>query len=179
MYFLGKGVPVDYTEAEYWLTMGAKRGNAEAQATLGIAYLHSLEHKKDLSKAVKLLQPAATKDHSPTAQSILGQIYLGFYCKQMVNITKAYQWLSKAAMGGDADAQLYLSLMYADGVGIEKNKAKAAYWRQKAFAQPVVNLNSTSKWVKSKMASGATVYLAAKYGGGGVYSLKGLASNKR
>ncbi len=38
MYYLGKGVPKDYTEAFTWLSLAAEQGNSSAQTMLGSMY---------------------------------------------------------------------------------------------------------------------------------------------
>lgn len=40
-----------------------------------------------------------------------------------------------AAEGGNADAQYYTGVMYADGQGVERNYAEAVKWYEKAAAQ--------------------------------------------
>jgi len=49
--------------------------------------------------------------------------------------TKAVDWFTKSAEQGNAEAQYNLGLMYANGQGVLRDKAKAAEWLKKAAAQ--------------------------------------------
>ena len=49
--------------------------------------------------------------------------------------TKAFEWFSKAAEQGDADAQFSLGVMYSEGQGVGQNYEKAFEWYSKAAVQ--------------------------------------------
>ncbi|MCF8498032.1 MAG: hypothetical protein K9G32_06285 [Sphingomonadaceae bacterium] len=48
---------------------------------------------------------------------------------------EAAKWSCKAADHGHANAQYNLSLMYAEGQGVERNLSLALYWRKLATEQ--------------------------------------------
>ncbi len=51
------------------------------------------------------------------------------------NESKAFGWYAEAAARGDADSQMIIAAMYAEGRGVAKNEAKAVAWYQKAADQ--------------------------------------------
>ena len=53
------------------------------------------------------------------------------------NKIKAFEWVSKAAEQGDADAQSYLGTMYLLGNGVLQNKRTAFDWHSKAAEQGI------------------------------------------
>ena len=51
------------------------------------------------------------------------------------NSEQAVYWFEQAANHGDADAQYYLGVSYANGEGVVKNYKLAVYWYEKAANQ--------------------------------------------
>ena len=62
------------------------------------------------------------------AQCHLAGLYFMGYGGVSRNIKIAAKWYHKAALGGDAWAQLNLAMMYAEGMGMPKNYVKAYAW---------------------------------------------------
>ncbi|MBR3944530.1 MAG: sel1 repeat family protein, partial [Akkermansia sp.] len=60
---------------------------------------------------------------------------------------------TKAANGGDADAQMYLSLAYYYGEGTEQNLTEAYKWAQKAEAQGHEDAEALLKKINCNIAS--------------------------
>ena len=48
------------------------------------------------------------------------------------NYRSAFQWYAKAAELGNVDAHYQLSILYAEGQGVEKDRAKEIYQREEA-----------------------------------------------
>ena len=48
---------------------------------------------------------------------------------------EAVKWYRKAAEQGDADAQVFLGLMYRNGKGVQQDYAEAVKWVRKAAEQ--------------------------------------------
>jgi hypothetical protein len=49
--------------------------------------------------------------------------------------SEAARWFRMAAVAGNAEAQVYLGVMYARGDGVAKNRDEAVSWLRKAAAQ--------------------------------------------
>lgn len=59
------------------------------------------------------------------------QVDLAYEYYEQGNHAKAFEWYTKAANQGDADAQYTLGLMYEEGKGVRQNKSTAKrYFRQ-------------------------------------------------
>jgi TPR repeat protein len=56
----------------------------------------------------------------------------------------AFRCLLAGAAGGDFGCQLNLGVFYAEGTGVRRDLAKAAYWSRKAFRNPTVTPDSRS-----------------------------------
>ncbi len=74
MYYYGKGVPRDYTEAAKWFRMAANWGHAGAQSSLGRMYEKGQGVPQDYAEALRWIRLAADQGH-PGAQRGLGRIY--------------------------------------------------------------------------------------------------------
>ena len=85
--------------------------------------------KNCLEKEIENLEHLAKQNYAP-AQSELGFIY---YKNQ--NYKTAAFWYLKAALQGDAFAQLNLGFMHFNGLGVPKNYEQAFYWFQQAALQ--------------------------------------------
>jgi TPR repeat protein len=59
LYFKGKGVPLDYTKAMFWLRSAADRNDSYAQYNLGWAYESGEGVPKDRQEAIKWYGKAA------------------------------------------------------------------------------------------------------------------------
>ena len=63
----------------------------------------------------------------------MGQAYL-FGKGVDEDVMVAAGWFYRAGLQGQADAQLRLGYMYANGIGVEPNRDRAALWLEKARA---------------------------------------------
>jgi uncharacterized protein len=125
----GLGVEVDLTQAQYWFSKAANKGNADAQLALGLL----LFEDQKLAEGLPYLDSAAQAGNM-TAQYNLGLYYSGIYNTE-ANWVSAATWFQKAADQGMADAQYNFALLFVDGRGVEKNSVKAASWFGKAALQ--------------------------------------------
>jgi uncharacterized protein len=111
----------------------AQRGDAKAQALLGLMYEEGVGTPKDYAEALHWLQLGARKGDA-TAQNNLGVLYFkGLGVKE--DDGEALQWFQRAAGQGLASAQGNLGLMYGRGQGTPKDYAKALEWFKKAAEQ--------------------------------------------
>lgn len=102
LYWQGKGVEQDYTQAAKWLKLAIASGHIKAQLKLGFLYLQGKGVNKDETEARNRFVIAA--DHGfIDAQYNLGMLYLMGIGGEK-NISKAKYWLKQAALQGDGFA---------------------------------------------------------------------------
>ncbi len=145
-------------EAAKWFLKSAKRGNAAAQAIMGIWYQDGLGVDKNPLLAEKWFSESASQGLI-SSQTSLGKMYR---YGESPDIQEALRWFRKAAEGGDKEAQYELGMMYQEGKGIEQDYAKAEKWlmlaadqgnddaKKKHASLAVKNRNKVPKEVASK-----------------------------
>lgn len=88
----------------------------------------ALDHE-DLDVAIKLYHQAAELNYTPA------QVSAGEFAESGGFSEEAVGWFLMAATQGDAAGQYDLARMYASGIGIEKDDAKALYWFRRSAAK--------------------------------------------
>lgn len=104
LYYLGRGVPVDWGEAQVWFRKAAAQGRADAQVKLGVMCFLGQGMPRDLFESVKWFRMAAEQGE------IIAQYCLGAMYAQGKGVPKdlveAYGWFLQALAGGDANAAM-------------------------------------------------------------------------
>lgn len=122
-----EGVPQDHQKALDYLIEAGKQGNAVALSTYGARLLNGDPDtkespklvKKNVEEALKMFNDSATKGLA-AANRILGQIYEngvgpdGADVKQ--DVTKAFEYFTKAANGNDPQALFRLGNAFETGI---------------------------------------------------------------
>ena len=141
MYGIGAGVSLNEAESQKWLRKAAENGHVDAQYELGVMY--SFE---DEDESMAWFMKAAEQGHAD-AQYDLGMTYF-----RNEKYSDASKWFIMAAEQNQpdalfiSDAQFMLGRMNDEGLGTEKNKAKATFWFNKA----ALNGNdSAQKWLET------------------------------
>jgi TPR repeat protein len=120
--------------------------NSPANATALAQALLARSASNDLSRAVGLLETAASGGYAP-AQNDLGMLY---EAGQGVPLdeAKALGWFQKAAQQGLSDAQYSLALMLASGRGTGKDKPGSVHWLRRAAEQglPIAQFNLAQRY---------------------------------
>ena len=115
------------------LRPAAERGDAEAQASLGVIYRFGLGVRMELAHALRWFRLAANQGHAKS------QFNLGFMSEQGRGVpqddTEAARWFRLAADQGLTSAQLRLSDMYWLGRGVPQDAEEAARWMRIAAEQ--------------------------------------------
>ncbi len=120
----------DYKTAFATWTLGANKGDAQAQNNLGLMYAKGLGVPQDDKQAMSWFRKAAEKGDAE-AQNNLGLTYVkGLGVPQ--DDKQAVSWFRKAAEEGYAEAQDNLGAMYANGRGVSQDYKQAAAWFRKA-----------------------------------------------
>ena len=70
IYYYGRGVPQDYTEAANWWRLAAEQGNAVAQYNLGQLYYFGTGVPQDDTEAAKWYRLAADQGHEAAQNSL-------------------------------------------------------------------------------------------------------------
>lgn len=101
-----------------------------------------LSSKKEVKPVViPLEKPAPQHETSPLpentehAEDAWTQNRIGDQYFDESNYENAAVWYEKAALQGNATAQCNMGYLYAQGLGVKKDDAKALYWYQKAADQ--------------------------------------------
>ena len=128
-YYRGNGLEKNYTDAIYWLTKVAERGNVEAKHYLWDCY-SSKGTQRDTVKAIYWLTKIAECGDT-SVQRRLGDFYAkGQYAPQ--DSSKAIYWFAQAAEQGNVAAQSTLGNSYYYGKGLAQDYSKAVSWYTKA-----------------------------------------------
>jgi len=129
---LGK-LSADMTEnrkAVYWYKKAALRGDAAAEANLGVHYMTGRGVEKNPEAAAQWFLKAAEQGND-FAQLNIGVSYL--YGRGVgKDATKAAHWFLKSAEQGLKQAQFNIGILYRKGLGVEQDAAQGAYWIAKA-----------------------------------------------
>ncbi len=128
----------DYKSAKEILLPLAIKGDARAQAQIGVMYYLGQGVIQDYVKAHDWLLKAAPKINLSSVFGNLGYMYQHGEGVEK-NLTEAAKWFMQAAELGSADAQLDIGLMYHTGQGVAKDYKIAFKWYTLAAEQGEVN----------------------------------------
>jgi uncharacterized protein len=126
-HYLGRGgAAQDFAEAARWYRRLAARGDASAQATLGLLYARGWGLAPNLAEARRWWSLAAAQNDAG-AQHNLGMVYLQ---GQGVahDLPQALHWFRRAAQSGHVASQRLLGLMYFDGEGTARDSIAGLTW---------------------------------------------------
>lgn len=131
-YHTGRGVEQDLKKAEACYQKAADRGNHEAAMRLAESYANHTfgydltKYKEYLNKAVKLGSPRATYK--------MAELYYHGYSDLNIkqDVFQAFVYAKKAADAGWIDACEMVSYLYENGIGCDKDIAKAKEYHNKA-----------------------------------------------
>ncbi|MCM8541337.1 MAG: sel1 repeat family protein [Lentisphaeraceae bacterium] len=129
MFYLGSLYTVDpklmdEKQAFKWIQMAVDKGWVPAIRQLGVLYRSGFGVKKDLSKAVSLLESASQKG-DVSAYEVLADIYRSGEIDGKKDYQKSREYLMKAALKGSQKALLITAEFYLYGEGVEKDITKA------------------------------------------------------
>ena len=117
-------------DARKMFEKSARKGNAAAQANLGVMYAYGWGGAVNYGSAIYWLKEAA-KQGEPHALANLGTLYLnGWGVNQ--DYKEALRLFTEGAETGETAAMDNLGYLYDQGLGTEKNNAVAAEWYAKA-----------------------------------------------
>ena len=124
-YYKGeKGKSPDYNKAIYWFKKASSQGDLEGKTFLGILYTQFSSDSSHNQEGLKLLQQAANQGY-PSAQHMLGALYLDAGPLVSPNPREGVAWIQKAAMQDHPPAQLQMATFYQKGVFVPRNLPRA------------------------------------------------------
>jgi TPR repeat protein len=105
LYWTGRRIPQDFTEAAKWCRPAAEQGHVDAQTVLGSLYMMGHGVRRSQKDAVKWLTPAASKGYA-RAQSVLGTVYEYGGHDLAPDKVRAHMWFNVAAVNFLEDKQI-------------------------------------------------------------------------
>jgi TPR repeat protein len=131
MYDEGFGVPEDSAQAVFWYRQAAELGEPDAQHSLAFAYANGRGVRRNYAKAAAWYREAIENPYFE--QETYAQLELGnMYKNGLKDFAQAAVWFRKAAERGDLEAFVNLADLYAEGLGVRRNRKQAAAWYLKA-----------------------------------------------
>ena len=110
------------------LRIKAEKGDAQAQADLGLIYERGDGVEQNWKKAINLYRKAAEQDHQ-WAQTQLGICY--YYGNGVErDYSEAAKWYRRSADQGQPAGQFNLGLLYYNGQGVDLDEREAVKWFQ-------------------------------------------------
>ena len=105
-------------------------GNSDAAYYLAKLYMEGDVVKQNVQKGVMYLQQAADLGNLKAMMEIARSGYI--YAKDKAEREKVFDWFHKAALKGNAEAEMIISYLYLTGYGCEECKTLADMWHLKA-----------------------------------------------
>lgn len=112
------------------LRQSAAQGDAWAQLNLGAAYDNGMGVERNVEQALHWYQKAAEQGLAEAQYN-----FAHLLVSEELSAELAADWMRKAAEQGMADAQYLMGVIYAEGLGVEVDDAKALHWLQLAIDQ--------------------------------------------
>lgn len=124
-YAFGKGVEKNQQEAVRWMLMAAKQNHVRAMLDMCYAYEKGVGVPQDWKEGARWYEAAeALIQQNPELEPVPFSSYL-HYKRNLAN-------LRKRAEQGDAQAQMKLAKLLANGEGMERDLPQAIEWMEKS-----------------------------------------------
>lgn len=130
----GRGIPRNEKLGMEWLTKSAESDILQAQMTL--VEIYTSEKTKNVREALKwILKICAKPTASPIYLNKAGDIFFDGWETVPKNYPAARKYYERSAAREDPHALERLARMYEEGLGVEKDAAKAQEYRSKIKAE--------------------------------------------
>ena len=133
-YMKGDGVTADAAKGLPLLEAAAAKGDANAMNLLGRVYALGMLVTIDKTRAVSYYR-RATENGDPYAAYNLGRGYWFGDLGLPVDLEQSFRYMRDAAEMRNSSAEFYLSRMYFEGRGVEKNDSLALFWASQGYYQ--------------------------------------------
>jgi TPR repeat protein len=141
LYYVGRGVPQDYSEAALWFRKAAEQGYAAAQHSLGRLYRKGQGVPQDDTQAAAWWLKAADQGNA-VVQAALGLLYFNGQGVPQ-DYAEAYFWLDLATVGEQDASNSKLVVKHRDGaashltpVDLARAQERARKWFEAHQAKP-------------------------------------------
>ena len=134
-------LPPNYAEAALWFRIAAETGHRTSARVLGLLYLTGAGAgavPRDPDEAAKWLRIAAEKGDDLARSDVAALLLKRQTNPRLTEPAPVHEWFEKAAESGDAIGAYNFAVCLAEGVGVERDDARAAQWFRRA-AENVVN----------------------------------------
>ncbi len=129
-FFHGNKTYQDYDRAYQWLVRAAEQNQADAQLTLGLIHSEGLGREKDTKKAILWWQRSGAQGNVIAKENLANLLAKSTNKQEQAKALTLYNELAETGHKGAANQ---LAALYEQGEAlVEKDKAKAKYWREKA-----------------------------------------------
>jgi len=132
------GVYKDYERSLKWYKKSAEQGNSKAQFNLGVLYENGKHIKQNYKESIKWYK-LAIEQNLPEAKQNLGNMYLMFgnvftgSGSTSDDHKQAVKWYKLSAKQDNLDAYIALGVLYAEGMGVDKDMLKAKKFFRKVY----------------------------------------------
>lgn len=131
----GKGTKIDHEEAISWYTKAAEHNHAPSQYSLGYMYQKQAKKNPSLINQAKYWYTQAMTNDIKEAYTNMAFLYYNGYGKEIPkDVPKAIVLLNKAALMGDANAQLNLAIIYGWKNDVPNDKQKTYKYLKQALS---------------------------------------------
>lgn len=135
-YLFAKGIAVAKNDemAREWFRKSAEQGYAKGELNYGQFLRAGLGGEKDSAKGIEWINKAVDAGDKD-AVFTLAEIYFLGENDALPDYKKAFSYAIVSAEAGNAGAQNIVGVCYRDGLGVERDMAKAEQWFLKAAEQ--------------------------------------------
>ena len=123
----GVGTATDEIAGLAYLRDAASGGYAQAKFQLAELMLDGLGVPRDETGAAQMFGEAAESGHA-ASQNALALLYVTGRGGVAQDLVESAEWAIKSGRQGNADAQLFISGLYRDGLGLDQDDAQAFNW---------------------------------------------------
>jgi len=133
LYYQGKGVTQDYSQALSWYRKAAEQGNAKAQYGVGYMYYSGLGETQDYAQAFTWYRKAAEQGNAKAQYDLAFMYHEGKGVSR--DLAEALNWCRKAADQGDVKAEYVVGITYFEGKEVPQDYTESFRWHRKAADQ--------------------------------------------
>lgn len=151
IYSRGIGVEKSPEKSRYWLATAADNGDPEANFFLGEQYLIGTRYRRNLPKALQMLQFSANAGNTK-AMSVVGAIKYGMYGPSFMDLAVAKKYLKQASDSGSGSSSFLLSCIYK--YDIDDQNLFYKYMR--------LSFEQNSRWAVKYIKSADLEYLSGR-----------------
>ncbi len=154
IYARGDGkLPPNYAEAAAWFRTAAELGHKHSARALGMLYLTGTGVPRNPDEAAIWFRRAAEAGDETARADLASLLLSGQTSPKLTEPAPVHEWFEQAAETGDLVAAFNYAVCLVQGVGVERDAARAAKWMRRA-AEGVLN---AQYWYGLMLAEGSGV----------------------